>query len=148
MQIELSPDQYRTLLDVLAIADWVKHIPKPDQADTAFVDLEQQVLAAAPRFGCERLVEFYPAERQHVLTEGFQRESTAVAEIDEYNDYMFWEELVARLVERDLAALHGVDELDSMDLDERAELDQEAEGPYWDEFERHGIDHVEIRFAP
>lgn len=146
MKIDLTNDEYRTLLDVLSIANFVLEAgrPEPDPKNQTFHDLEQKLFSYASVFGAEDLVAFYPDRGEAIPTETYERSSKYPVLMDDYNDFIFWEELVARLAEQDLLRDFGVEGLEDMSLDERIRRDKEYEKPYWDEFEKHGLERVSV----
>jgi transcriptional regulator with AAA-type ATPase domain len=104
MKLDLSRRDYRSLLTVLEIADWVLHAFRTEEPqETAPLRvLEQKVLALAEEFGCGELVEYDAIEQRYWLTRDYDEVSDAVQLIEEFENDSFWDQLSDRLVERDL----------------------------------------------
>lgn len=146
MKLELTRRDYRSLLTVLEIADWVLHAYKLEEPrETAPIRaLEQKVLALAEEAGCGELVEYDAAERRYWPSREFDETSDAVQFIEEFENDCFWEQLAERLVERDLRRELGepaFKRLDEEQLEARAEPYRRL---YGEEFVTHGVDRLEI----
>lgn len=62
--------------------------------------------------------------------------------LDEYRDSVFWEELVGRLTTQTLVENYGVEAVDSMPAEERAEKVSALEKALWNEVTHHGLDRL------
>lgn len=85
MKIDLSKDQYKTLLMMLYCGEWVinVHKRKKDKIQLATDDLEQHIYSFAKEFGFEKFIEydenlkmFFPTADMEEKFHGF---------IDKYN---------------------------------------------------------------
>ncbi len=76
MNLVLSRKEFRSLLEVLEIADWVLHAYKAEEpAETRpYRELEQKVLAMAESFGFEDLVDYDAARQALRIEPRFRRE--------------------------------------------------------------------------
>ncbi len=68
--------------------------------------------------------------------------------LDEYRDAAFWEELVARLVNRSLVEYYGQEEVEGMSQEERARLSASMEKCLWNEVTRYGVDRLLFMLSP
>lgn len=59
-------------------------------------------------------------------------------------EHLFWEELVSRLTDRDLARTVSDDEWNLLPPHEQERRRRERDDFYWKEFETHGIDRIEL----
>jgi hypothetical protein len=84
----------------------------------------------------DKLKKYFPAK---VLDEG-----PAMQYIDEYNNEAFWDELIERLVERDLVRSSGIKKLSGMTIDERWTAEDPLREKYDTEFGKNGIENIEI----
>ena len=146
MSIHLSEDEYKNLLQMVLIAEWVLHAHKVDDdpATAQYRELEQKVYAWAEQLGCEELVEydekfksFYPA---CPLEEG-----EGMAFINDYTNDTFWSELVGRLVTRDLIEEMGEESYLQLSGEERMKKEDPLREKYIAEFERSGIGNLGTR---
>ena len=146
MKLELSRRDYRSLLTVLEIADWVLHAYRTEEPqETAPLRvLEQKVLALAEEFGCGELVEYDAIEQRYWLTRDYDEVSDAVQLIEEFENDSFWDQLTDRLVERDLIRQIGEAAYQRLDPEQVAEQAEPYRRLYGEEFLSHGADRLEI----
>ena len=99
MDMKLTKTEYRALLDVLVIADWVFHAHKTeeDPKTKKFRSLEQKIFSFAEDAGYEKLVKYDKKLKKHVPTEELEQNTIAEKFIDEYDNDTFWEGLAERL---------------------------------------------------
>lgn len=104
MQVELSKAEYRTLLGVLEIADWVLFAHRSDKPRDRkeYHDLEQKIFAYADAFGFGHLIEYVEEHREYFPTAEYEENSPVRSFIDEFEAHNFWTELVDRLAMRDM----------------------------------------------
>ena len=146
MKINLTKKEYRLLLDLLSISDWVLSArkPEPDPGTTPYFDLQQKILGQAAEFGFDNLVQYDREYDQYHFTDEFDEKSEDRRLIEEYDEETFWDLLSWRLAERDLMDRLGADAAMAMDeIDWNSEIDQIA-GGYLDEFEANGLRHLKI----
>lgn len=149
MKIDLTRKEYRDLLDILAIANWVLNAHKVDREPrTARYDkLEQKLLALAKEMGYENLVEHAPEHNRYFPTREYEETSAAQAFITEYDNDSFWEEMTARLAERDLVRqLGGHDRIATLSPEELFEKLGKLEEYYGTEFSRNGLENLQLRY--
>lgn len=144
MQIEFTQREYKALLEMIYLADWMLHAHAEDTADDACTALGQKILARAREFGCGERVEFSIALQKYSLSSRFELSQRIQGAIEAYDGATFWAELVDRLSERDLLRAVGADRLAAMAPTERLRAYHDAECPYAEEFETHGLDRLKI----
>ncbi len=140
MDIPLSEDQYRALLKLIAMGEWVAHAHTSEQEDDECSRIEQYVYSFAGRFGAADLVQkergrYYP---------GKELEDATTPVIEEYDREGFWDMLVDMLAARDLAAEHGEEGLQNLPREEFLEQMDERASVYEEEFEEYGVDRLQI----
>jgi hypothetical protein len=142
MEIELSQQQFETLLKCVHLGDWmVNAIPEPGSYISEFEELEQFLSSLAHRAGFHDVVEFDPTLSQFFLKEECHEKLQPF--IDEYDDGTFWNGLVDRLADRDFSETHG-DSARAMGQDERfARLSPFVE-KYEAVVEDHGVGRLRI----
>lgn len=152
MNIEITSEEYRDLLDILHLADVVMsgHRREEDKRTARHRALVQKLYALAQGEGLARLISYNESMKTHVPTVDFEQSTVVHAVIDEFGDHLFWDELINRLSVRDAAQIAGGnDRLNAMSENDR----QHVEGPirqrYIDEFAVNGVDNLELveRFA-
>jgi hypothetical protein len=137
--ITLSPEEYRQLLVLTFLGEWmvngVRKEPDPICEDTA-----SKVYAFAKGTALEELTRFDRNQGDWVASDKLGAEAHAL--IDEYDDTTFWEELTARLVERDLMAQRGERAVRSMRPEQRIRASKPIAQAYTREFENQGLDRL------
>lgn len=147
MQIELSADEYRQLVDVLYLADWLLTARKvgDDPRVEAYHRLVQKLYARSQEMGLSELIEYAEEFEQYFPTRHFEADTTIHEFINEYDDETFWDELTRRLAERDLMAqLGGREKVQKLSMEERIRRLGQLEEQYAAEFARHGLDHLRL----
>ena len=107
MKIEFSKTEYRTLVEMLYLAEWVliSHDEEPDPSKERYYLLGQKLYASAEAMGCEALIENSKELRAFIPTQKLEELPSVREALEAYNGETFWEELIDRLVERDMNEL-------------------------------------------
>lgn len=132
MNIELTPGQYRRLLDLVYIGNWILNSTRGDDRITEYDEVESLLFTQSFKNGIKNLAEFYNGEviPSRAFAEGGIHEA-----IMDYEDTVFFEILAEELARRDMEA--DGDGEDPVKLSERI-------GDYINEFEMHGTDNITI----
>lgn len=147
MKIEFTREEYRRLLDIVFMADWVinAHKIKENSKTEKYNKLEQKIYSYAKEMGFEDLVEYAPDQEKYYSTRKFEDEGRAMAFIYEFENDTFWDELISRLADRDLIRqIGGIENLSQLSFEERIERTVPLEEKYSSEFEERGLDGVSI----
>ena len=133
MQIDLSKKEFRRLLDMVYIGNWILNSTRGDDRFADYDDLESKLFALCREQGMDTLVERY--EGTDVPSRAFSDGGIHEAIMD-YEDTVFYEILAEELARRDLdyqpVSKENYDEL-------VARMDD-----YIAEFEAHGTDNISI----
>lgn len=156
MKIDVAPNDYRRLLMMLYITDWILNaheVDVPAGFRRKCGDTVGRFLEHADRMGCGDLIDDY---QDGVLELGDSLESEpAVREaIASYDSQTLWTDLVGLLAERDYEKLHGrpavpyetdpdIEETEE-ELGARLEEIDRLEQVYWEEFEANGIENLHL----
>jgi hypothetical protein len=147
MKIEITNEEYRTLLDVLHIAEVVLsgHRRQEDPRNEQHRMLIQKLYALAGDAGLGKLIEFDNDRKHYHPTEEFENNAPAHSFVDEFANHVFWDELISRLTARD-AAWHagGLDRLSALGDDEREALERPINERYVEEFSKHGLSNLAV----
>ena len=147
MNIDISEEEYRQLLDVLKMAEWVMHAheTEKDPRTAPYDKVIQKLYALARDMGQDDMVEYDPKVKEYFLTQEFEDMSLSRDLIDEFMDETFWDELIHRLTDRDVARkVGGYDQLDTLNMTERFAQEGPILARYVQEFDDHGLDRLEI----
>lgn len=133
MELHLTEKQYRRLLDLVYIGNWVLNSTRGDDRITDYDKVESLVFSHCLDHGMTPLVELYDGEiiPSRAFAEGGIHEA-----IMAYEDVTFFEILAEELALRDLDAERATTE----NYDEVMERMEQ----YMGEFEAHGTDHINV----
>lgn len=142
MKVELSADQFRALMELVYLGDWMANAGRlPDQQITRFEEVQQHVFSLAGRFGLGHSVEFDARSGEFYPTREYEE---AMEEyIAEYDNETFWEELIHRLADRDLFSEYG-EAITAMTIEQHMAKRDPLVERYEREFEEHGIERLSI----
>lgn len=114
MKISISKEQYKTLLKLCYLGNWmVNSFRNVEDNIEEFNDIEQHIFRFYKDFECDDLIEYDEEHDEYFPTRAFEEDQDEI--IDEYNDDSFWEELTERLADRDLFMDYGELQLRKMD---------------------------------
>lgn len=146
MKIDFTNDEYRLLLDLLSIADWVmnSHKSEPDERVAPYEELQQKVFSHAAEGGFDHLISYDESLGGYFPTIEFENNSDDQIFIEEYDEDSFWEILAGRLAQRDLVDELGSEAFLETDPADRLTMEDKHAEKYLDEFEANGIMNLRI----
>ncbi len=147
MNIEISTQEYRDLLDMLHIADVVMsgHRREEDMRTGRHRALIQKIYALAHSEGLDRLIRYNERVNAYVPTAEFEESSPAHAVLDEFEEHLFWDELISRLTVRDAAQIAGgIDRLNAMSDSDRQAVERPIRQRYIEEFSANGAVNLAV----
>ena len=134
MQIELTEKEFRRLLDMAYIGNWILNSCR--EPNDRFVDydiIEEKLFSLCPEHGMRALVDRWQG---HYMPSRAFEEGGIHEAICDYEDAIFYDILAEELARRDMDA----EQLDPEDTDALlAKVDE-----YLDEFEENGIDNLRL----
>ena len=133
MNIELSPKEYRRLLDLVYIGNWILNSTRGEDRFQDYDDVESKLFSLCKAFGMPELAERWDGTviPSRAFSEGGIHEA-----IMDYEDTVFFEILAEELARRDLG-LENSDPEDATELTNR--MDE-----YMAEFEKNGLNTINI----
>ena len=133
MELQLTQKQFRRLLDLVYIGNWVLNSTRGDDRIREYDDVESAVFTNCLSQGMVKLVESYQGELipSRAFAEGGIHEAILA-----YEDTMFFEILAQELALRDM-------ESDAPTPENYEEL-RERMDTYLGEFELHGTDNITV----
>ena len=133
MKIELTEQQYRYLLDLVYIGNWVLNSTREDDRIKEYDKVESLIFSQCPLHGMRKLVERLDGEiiPSRAFSDGGIHEAIA-----EYEDVIFYEILAEELALRDMDG-------EPMTRENYNELMQRIDA-YMGEFEEHGTDNISV----
>jgi hypothetical protein len=146
MKINFTKKEYRSLLDIIHIADWImnSHSIEERKDTEEYEEVFQKLLACAKEMGYEDLIEYIKRNGKYYPTHKFENESVAHQFIDEFQEDIFWEELATRLARRDLLKTNPASSSVELSEEEWFSAMIEAEEKWIKEFEEFGLDRISV----
>ena len=133
MDLELTTKQFRRLLDMAYIGNWVLNSTRGDDRIRDYDEVESLLFAKAAREGVPVLTEMYRGEA--VPSRAFEEGGIHEA-IVEYENNVFFDILAEELARRDMDDV-PIDESNVDEFNQRVET-------YITEFEAHGTDNITV----
>lgn len=148
MKAAFTPKEYRQLLELVHLGMWAVTAYQGEDTPAAkrYYGLDQRLMEMAREFGCAHLVESRP--------DGTLQPSAALAEEErlrdlqsEFQNDVFWHELVNRLADRDLAGEQQRRTMETPGVEPPPSTDErlkKIEERYWQEFEKNDLANVVV----
>lgn len=133
MKIEMTEQEFRYLLDLVYIGNWVVNSTREDDRIVEYDQVESLIFSHCLHHKMSKLVELYKGELipSKAFADGGIHEA-----IEQYEDVVFYEILAEDLAMRDMEDEEsGQEDYDA--LMDRIDV-------YLDEFDRNGTDHVSV----
>ena len=133
MGVELTRKQFRRLLDMVYIGNWILNSTRGEDRFKDYDEVESLLFGRAAKEGMPTLAEVYEGE---VIPSWAFAEGGIHEAIMEYENNVFFEILAEDLARRDMADV-PIDETNMDELNRRIDA-------YIDEFEAHGTDNITV----
>jgi len=147
MNIEITKEEYRDLLDILHMAEWMMHAHETerDSVSAPYDRVIQKLYGLAKAMGQESLVSYDADAQEYFPTREFDDTTASWEIIDQFTEETFWDELIHRLTDRDLArAAGGYEQLENLSMSERFIMEAPVIERYSQEFEQRGLERLEV----
>lgn len=146
MKINFSKKEYRLLLDMLYLSDWVMHSHTVTESEqhSEHAALRKKLLSYYKEMGAEDLITYSKNSDDYVELDHYG-EALHKEFIVFYDKENFWENLIDQLSQRDLINAMGEEKYYATPYLEKAEQLAPLEVFYAHEFETEGLKNLEIR---
>ena len=133
MQIDLTEKEFRRLLDMVYIGNWILNSTRGSDRFDDYDQVESRIFSYCKAHGMESLIENWNGRTvpSRAFAEGGIHEAIA-----DYEDAVFFDILAEELARRDMDDA-AIDESNFAELTRRMDA-------YMAEFEAHGTDHVQV----
>ena len=133
MNIELSEKEFRRLLDMVYIGNWILNSARGNDRFEDYDLLQEKLFAQCPAHGMRTLVESWHG---HIFPSRAYEDGGIHEAIADYEAAVFYDILAEELARRDL----GLEDSDPADYTElTARMDE-----YLDEFDKNGLSTINI----
>ena len=133
MNIELSDKEFRRLLDLIYVGNWILNSARGDDRFEDYDDLQEKFFALAGKNGMRALVTAYMG---HYFPSKAYEEGGIHEAIADYEDAVFFDILAEELARRDMVE-------ENLNQDDMNELTNRM-NDYMDEFEKNGVDRLTV----
>ena len=133
MNIELTDKEFRRLLDMVYIGNWILNSTRGDDRFEDYDLIQEKLFALCPANGMRSLVQNW---RGHIFPSQAYEDGGIHEAIADYEDAVFYNILAEELARRDLG-------LEDCDPDDFTELTARMEG-YLAEFDKNGLNTINI----
>ena len=133
MNIDLTEKEYRRLLDLVYIGNWILNSGRGTDRFEDYDLLQEKLFAQCPHAGMRSLAESWEG---HVFPSKAYTEGGIHEAIADYEDAVFFDILAEELARRDLG-------LEDSEPEDYTEL-QERMDDYLDEFDKNGLAAVSV----
>lgn len=131
MTIDLTDKEFRRLLDMVYIGNWILNAGRGSDRFEDYDLVQEKLFSLCPRTGMRSLVQTWQG---HVFPSRAYTEGGIHEAIADYEDAVFFDILAEELARRDLG-LEDSEPEDYTELEERM-------GLYLDEFDRNGLSAI------
>lgn len=133
MDIELTKREFRHLLDLVYIGNWILNSVRGNDRFEEYDLLQEKIFALAPQSGLPELTQIYLG---HIFPSQAYEDGGIHDAIADYEDAVFFDILAEELARRDMTEEH----LNPDDLNElTARMDD-----YMNEFELNGVNNISL----
>lgn len=146
MTLDLTPAQYETLLKLVYLGEWMSNgIRLEEDRDEKVHQAVQHFYSYAEEAGAAPFIEYDKEYRQYIPTRALDEDADTTRFRDEYDDEVFWDELIEKLSLRDFMQMYGDQAWYRSGGDETSELQGGYIKKYVDEFEKNGVENLVLR---
>lgn len=146
VQISLTKEQYKTLVEMVYLGHWMANATRT-KTIKKYDDMEQLVFSFTKQAGLQDCIDFDNGMKMFFTLREFE-ETVVLPLKEDYDDYTFWDELIHRLAWRDAERKFGKQLQEGMTTAEQLKAKDAIAGEYEDEFDKNGLDNVEIPNVP
>ena len=133
MNIELTDREFRRLLDMVYIGNWILNSARGNDRFEDYDEIQEKLFSLCPENGMRSLVQSWQG---HIFPSRAYEDGGIHEAIADYEDAVFFNILAEELARRDL----GLEDSDPENFDELTERMES----YLDEFEKNGLDTVNV----
>ena len=147
MKINITKKEYRLLLDILYLGEWMLTAHDQEEAPEKkqYQDVVQKFYSYAEEMGYENLIKADKALNKYFETMEYEESSQVNEIIENYDNATFWDELVSGLALRDAQEIEGNDAFNKMSPEERIQLLYPLEEKYHEAFMANDLANLQIK---
>lgn len=145
MTFECTPEQYRSLIKLAYLGHWmINGIKTEDERDAGIDDIMQALYARAKEMQCGEYVSYDEKGKKFFATKKLDEDPDVEKKREEYDNEIFWDELIEKLSLRDVLAMQEGKHWYGGDTEGIADIRSGIIKKYVEEFEQHGVDNLKV----
>jgi hypothetical protein len=143
MKINFTKQEYRLLVTMLEIADWVMTANDIGENEEVkpYNELRKKILSYFKEMGMDDCYKYDKADDDYYETGEYEDNSESTRFIEKYNEEFFWQELIGKLADRDFHQKHGDKKVD---METRFSDITDFEEIYVNEITQNGLENLVI----
>jgi len=149
MKINFTTEQYENLIKIVYLGNWMINAIRSgnpgDEQIEKYNEIEQYIFSFAKDFGLEKYIELDEKFNKYFPSQELEADKEIEQYMEDYNNQIFWDELADRLGWRDFIRKYGEEKISLMSQKERFLKREEMVIKYEEEFEKYGIERLEIK---
>lgn len=144
MTIKITKEEFKALLGLVYAGNTVVNgLRSYEERIKEYSDIEQKIFSLADEFGLNDVVVYDEDFKEYMPTRAYEG-SKINDYVDEYDDAVFWEELIVRLARRDALNVLADEEPD-MSKEKLAKLQIELEDKYEEILSEGGFSDLKLK---
>ncbi len=147
MNIELTKEQYEYLMKLVYMGNWMasaNYFEEKSGHKGEYDALESHIYSYAKQAGLEKYVDYDEDSKEYMPGLALREDEELSQYIGEYDNEIFWDELVTRLAQRDLVKQIGKEAFKKLENQERWEKLEPLIDKYEKEFMKKGIERLNL----
>ena len=146
MKINFTKKEYRLLIDMIYISEWIMNSRDTGENEKTkpYSELEQKIYSHAKEYGFDNLITYSKSDGKYYPTGDFEFDEQILSFIDTFEEESFWETLCSRLAQRDIVRQFGEAKVKEMEPFERMTEEDKIAEKYDEEFCTNGLKNLFI----
>jgi hypothetical protein len=142
MKITLTKKQYKELLRLVYMGNWVANSPRLADTIDVFDEVESHIFSYVDECGLEDWAEVDEESDMMSPSSEFEQDSGVFELIGEYNNDNLWEGLSHLLTQRDVLEQYTQKDMEALSEEEQYNIVAAIKEQWEKEFEAHGIERL------
>ncbi|MFW6012037.1 MAG: hypothetical protein ACOC8R_03030 [Desulfosalsimonas sp.] len=145
MANQFTRDEYKRLLDLAMIANWVLHVFDTEEENPETEDYDhviQKIYAGAKEHGLSDLVAYDEESGGYFPTPDYEEESEVMDLLEDFEDNLFWFGLAQRMALKTLVDQVGIETYDELFDETNAAKLKALEARFAEEFYENGLNNI------
>lgn len=144
MPNQFTRDEYRRLIDLAMIANWVLHVFETEENPETreYDEVIQKIYAGAKEQGLGDLIAYDEESGGNFPTPDYEEESEVMDLLEDFEDNLFWFGLAQRMALKTLVDQEGIETYDELFDEKNAARLRTLEAKFAEEFYENGLNNI------